>query len=156
MDVEWPTRNDYKPLQKMIKPIQFLDVNRSWLSISFSGTKTQKLGCFWAWGKEIIQLILPKYCSITKYKLVLTQSIFHSGYDHPTINTALGTSPSSFNVDPKSSMLKTLFGKFCVKLWTSIPESLPSADATSKRVVCTGNDFWTLPPDVWSRSRLSV
>ena len=73
-----------------------------------------------------------------------------------TISDALGTSPSSFNVAPKSTASKTFFGKFWVKLCTSIPASWLSNEATSKSVVSAGKDFWILPPDVCSRSRASV
>ena len=38
----------------------------------------------------------------------------------------------------------------------STPDSCVTAAATSKRVVSTGNDFWTLPEGVCSRSRVSV
>lgn len=67
---------------------------------------------------------------------------------HRTISKALGTSPSSRNVAPKSTASKTFFGKFCVKLWTSIPGSWPSAVTTSNSVVSAGKDFWILPIDV--------
>lgn len=53
------------------------------------------------------------------------------GLDYLTINDALGTKPSSFSVAPKSTASKTFFGKFCVKLCTSLPVSWLTAEATS-------------------------
>lgn len=69
---------------------------------------------------------------------------------------ALGTRPSSLRVSPKYSELKTLRGKFCVKLCTFRPCSWFNAAATSKRVVSTGNVFMTFPLGVWRRRRASV
>lgn len=43
--------------------------------------------------------------------------------NHCTIRLALGMSPSSFKVSPKYSESNTFLGKFCTKLWTSIPSS---------------------------------
>jgi len=43
-----------------------------------------------------------------------------------------------------------------VKLSTAIPVSICKVSAISKRVVSTGNDFWTLPPGNCKRSLDSV
>lgn len=75
---------------------------------------------------------------------------------HLTIREALGTSPSSFKEAPKSTASNTFFGKCWVKLPTSRPDSWLMTEATSNNVVSTEKDFWILPVESWSRSRVSV